>query len=257
MSIKNLSPPNGLADGLRLRRPYADAIRPGESGPRRPARTGPSAEPFVLLQNREVKGGGHARIPNPGRNNHHHACPKWAARSASSPGRAWAAPFARRWGLVRARPRERGRAPAAVAQPPFGRRAWPSLGQTVPPPSMGAPAASDLLRRQPSAARSSAYIPVRLRRGRLGFLALGPTAPERAFLRFAPEGKPERKELKLSWTAMNHHQGTTTRRSADCRGERPHPHVGALSRARRVDKARRTGLWRSLLRHDRRRLMDL
>jgi hypothetical protein len=99
-------------------------------------------------------------------------------------------------------PPGRLRAPAAVPQPPFGRQARPSLGQTVPPPSMGAPAASDLLRRQPSAARSSAYIPVRLRRGRLGFLALGPTAPERPFLRFAPEGKPERKELKLSWTAM-------------------------------------------------------
>jgi len=52
---------------------------------------------------------------------------------------------------------------------------------TVPPPSTRAPAATVLLLRQPSAARSSTYIPVRLRRGRLGFLALGPSAPGRRF----------------------------------------------------------------------------
>ena len=60
-------------------------------------------------------------------------------------------------GLRRARPRQCGRAPSAVPPPPFGRQPQPDLVWTVPPPSTGAPAATDLLLRQPSASASSAY----------------------------------------------------------------------------------------------------
>ena len=60
-------------------------------------------------------------------------------------------------GLRRARPRKRGRAPASGPEPTFGRQAQPWLLCTVPPPSTGAPAATDLLLRQLSASASSAY----------------------------------------------------------------------------------------------------
>ncbi len=59
--------------------------------------------------------------------------------------------------LVRARPRERGRAPSTGPPPPFGRQTQPCLVFAVPPPSTGAPAATDLLPRQVSAPTSSAY----------------------------------------------------------------------------------------------------
>ena len=62
------------------------------------------------------------------------------------------------WGLRRARPRERGRAPSAVPRPPFGRQARPRPIRPSPPPSTGAPAATDRLLRQLSASASSAYI---------------------------------------------------------------------------------------------------
>jgi hypothetical protein len=84
-------------------------------------------------------------------------------------------------GLRRARPRQRGRAPSAVPQPPFGHQPQPHPVRTVPPPSTGAPAAT-------------------VRPGPEG--PLRRAAPGRAFLRFAPEDKPHQCELKLFWTAM-------------------------------------------------------
>ena len=60
-------------------------------------------------------------------------------------------------GLVRVRPRERGRAPASGPPPPFGRQPQPCSMVAVPPPSTSAPAATDLLLRQLSPSASSAY----------------------------------------------------------------------------------------------------
>ncbi len=75
--------------------------------------------------------------------------------------------------LVRARPRQRGRAPAAGPQPPFGRQTQPFLVYTVPPTLHGCAGGDGPPAASAFGVRILSVHSVRLRCCRLGFLAGG------------------------------------------------------------------------------------